>query len=94
MRRPPARKPPEYVTVGAIQRGPHYATHIDQPIRREPLAHVSDAEMDVQLHACDPATARGVPSTVNYKDGVIRVWPWPAEGWQVWSEIAERNVTP
>lgn len=94
MRRPAATRKPAYATVADVQTSAHYASHVDQPIRRMPMERVDAATMDANQHACDPDTARGVPSTFNYTDGVIRVWPWPAEGWQVWSEVSGKDVTP
>lgn len=94
MRRSAVRPKQTYATVGDIQRGGHYATHADQPIQHRPMILVDDLTMNAMLHACDPATARGVPEYVNYAEGVIRVWPWPAEGWQVWSEVSGKDVTP
>lgn len=83
-----------YLTVADVRRVMrHYAQHVDQPTGpQHDLVHVDDETMDRQLHACDPATARGIPSSVNYKDDVIRVWPWPAEGWQVWVDRSPGNT--
>lgn len=94
MRRAPPSRPVVYQTLGQVQAGGHYATHVDQPIARRPLRLVSDDRMDEISHCADPATCRGVPEVFNYKDGIIRVWPWPAEGWQVWSEVSDKDVTP
>lgn len=85
---------PVFNTVRHVQEGAHYASHIDQPIRRMPMDLVTEQVMEDLLRCAEPATCRGVPSSFNYKDGVIRVWPWPAEGWQVWSEVSAKEVTP
>lgn len=89
----PAPKP-VYATRAQLEAGAHYATHVSQPVARHPMAPVDDDEMDRLQHSCDPQTARGIPSSFNYKAGVLRVWPWPAEGWQVWSAVSNRDVTP
>lgn len=94
MRRAPPRLKPVYATVADAMAGQHYATHVDQPIRRVPMSIVSDERMDELAHCADPATCRGVPTHFNYAEGVLRVWPWPAEGWQVWSEVSGKDVTP
>jgi hypothetical protein len=94
MRRAPNRRP-AYATLAQAQSGRHYASHVDQPRGAQyDLVLVDRETMDRQLHACDPATARGIPTTYDYVEGVIRVWPWPAEGWQVWSGVSGKDVTP
>lgn len=94
MRRAPPRPRPSYATVASVQAGAHYTTHVDQPIQRRPLTLVDDARMDELMHCADPNTCRGVPESFNYAHGVLRVWPWPAEGWQVWSEVSGKDITP
>lgn len=93
MKRRPHVSKPVFNTLAQVQAGDFYAAHVDHPMRY-PMTHISDAEMDRLQHACDPAQARGVPVHVNHKDGVIRVWPWPAEGFQVWSAITNRPHVP
>lgn len=91
--RPYRPKPPPFNTVADVQRGEHYASHVDQPEGpRHMLLQVDDEAMDRYMAQAE--TARGIPSAVNYKDGVIRVWPWPAEGWQVWAVVSGKDVTP
>ncbi len=94
MKRAPARKPPVFITRSHVEAGPHYASHVDQPIQRIPMRWLPDDAFDALINGRHGHDARGIPEVYNYAHGVIRVWPWPAEGWQVWTEVANKDVTP
>lgn len=95
MRRAPAARKRAFATQSDVQHGRHYAQHVSQPNGpQHDLAHVDDDHMDDVYDPNSGALARGVPSIYNYKHGVIRVWPWPAEGWQVFAEVSGADGTP
>ena len=85
-------KPPRFSVRDDIQRAPHYARHVNDPERRVLMLHATDKDMDALIKSAGDDRLRGVPTVVNYKHGIIRVWPWPAEGWQVWSEASDEEL--
>lgn len=93
MRRSPHRARPAFFTVSDVQGGPHYAMHT---LQGEPsgaryhLVSILTAHMDEKLET----PCRGIPTTFNYRDGALRVWPSPADGWRVFAEVSGKDVTP
>lgn len=82
---------PKFITVSDIQDGDHYA-RIAGELHSAPgqlLQRVAEDEMDRLLSKPDAST---IPSAFNYKDGILRVWPAPGPGWEVWSDVSGKKV--
>lgn len=80
---------------GQVQDGNHYAMHTLQGEPsgpRDAMVAVNQAEM---LEREKGVVCHGAPTMFHYTEGGgLWVWPLPADGWRVFSEVSGKDVTP